>query len=177
MTARQVFDPMMRTARVLYAALVTATLLLAGLSLVVQPTAPQPITLAIHLYMAIVAVLVAVVSFVVPAKTMATASARVRVEVLPSAPGPDGSPLPARFADPTGAARRAMAIAQQGFILSLALSEAISLLGFALHMLGAPLRASLPFFVTGTVLAALRFPTLARFVAPFERAHRATFAE
>lgn len=176
MTARQVFDTMLRTTRVLYGALVTTTVLLAVVSFVVQPNAPQPIQPFMEIYIAVAAVAVAVTSFILPAKTLATAATRTRMEIVPSGVSMEGLPLPPRFADPAGAARRAMAAAQTSFILSLALSEAVSLFGLVLHMLGAPRFVSLPFFVAGTVLAALRFPTVSRFVAPFERAHGASFA-
>lgn len=176
MTARQVLDAMLRTSRVLYGALVAATVLLAAISFIVKPDVPQPIQPLVEIYIAVAAVGVAVTSFVFPAKALATSAARTRMEVVPSGVTMEGLPMPPRFADPLGAARRAMAAAQTSFILSLALSEAVSLFGLVLHMLGAPRPVSLPFFVAGTVLAALRFPTLSRFVAPFERAHGASFA-
>jgi hypothetical protein len=83
---------------------------------------------------------------------------------------------PARFAQPVKAARHALASAQTSFILSMALSEAVSLLGLVLHMQGAPVEASTPFLAAGTLLAAIRFPTPARLLAPYERVHGATFA-
>ena len=82
----------------------------------------------------------------------------------------------ARFANPVEAARRAMALGQTTFILSMALSEAVSLVGLMLHMLGAPIMVSIPFFVVGTTLAAIRFPTVGRLVGDFERTHGASFA-
>ncbi len=176
MTARQVFDQSLRVTRVIHAALVMTTVMLAVVSFVVQPDVPQPAPANMEASLAAVAVVVAVLSFVLPAKTTATAAAAIRVEILPPGVGSDGMPLPPRFADPATAARRAMAAAQTGLILSLALSEAVSLFGLVLHMLGAPHPISLPFFVAGTILAALRFPTVPRLVAPFERAHNASFA-
>ena len=59
----------------------------------------------------------------------------------------------------------------------MALSEVVSLVGLVLHMFGAPLAISIPFFVAGTLLAAIRFPTLPRLVAPYERACGAKFTE
>ncbi len=52
----------------------------------------------------------------------------------------------------------------------------MSLFGFALHMLGAPMPLAAPFFAAGTVLAAVRFPRLTTFVTPFEQAHGAAFS-
>lgn len=176
MTARQVFDQMLRTARVLYGALVMTTVMLPALSFVVKPNVPQPLDPTMQAFLGFMAVGVAVVSFVLPPRAMATTGARIRVEVTPPMPGADGLPMPARFTDPATAARRAMGAAQQGFVLSLALSEAVSLFGFVEHMLGASRLVSTPFFIAGTVLAALRYPTVERFVAPFERTHGATFA-
>jgi hypothetical protein len=58
----------------------------------------------------------------------------------------------------------------------MSLSEAVSLVGFALHMLGGPLPMSSALIAAGTLLAAYRFPTAARLVGPYERAHNASFA-
>jgi len=67
--------------------------------------------------------------------------------------------------------------AQTGFILSMALSEVVSMVGLVLHMFGAPLAISSPFFVAGTLLAVLHFPRLPRLVAPYEQACGAKFTE
>ena len=123
-----------------------------------------------------VAVMLAVASFVVPRTVGANAAKGARAEVLPAEPGYAGMGAAARFANPVEAARRAMALGQTTFILSMALSEAVSLVGLMLHMLGAPIMVSIPFFVVGTTLAAIRFPTVGRLVGDFERTHGASFA-
>jgi hypothetical protein len=173
-TAQQRFKQMMPTVMILYGALVFSTILLAVVSFVVSPDPRQPPPQA-SLEQALVAVAfcVAVASFILPAK-MLPPPAR-SMEVLPPDFGPDGRPQPARFAAPDVAAGRAMAYAQTGFILRMALSEAVSCIGLALHMMGAPRTYSLPLFAAGTVLAAIRFPSVARMVAPFEKVHGASF--
>ncbi|HEX8793964.1 MAG TPA: hypothetical protein VF765_23645, partial [Polyangiaceae bacterium] len=80
MTARQVFDQSLRVTRVLYAALVMTTVMLAVVSFVVQPNVPQPIAPMMAINLGAVAVVVAALSFFLPAKTTATATARIRVE-------------------------------------------------------------------------------------------------
>jgi hypothetical protein len=52
----------------------------------------------------------------------------------------------------------------------------VSVLGLQLHMLGYAPTITMPFIVVGTVLAASRFPTVARLVGRYERLHGASFA-
>lgn len=172
MAAQQVFQRMMGVIRILYGALVLSTVLLGIISFIVPGNAAAP-EQSMELALGLVAVVVAVMSFVLP-RMGAKANTRRIAEVLPPEPQPDGRAV-SRFANPEAAARTALARAQTPFILSMALSEAVSLLGLALHMLGAPQGHTLPFFVAGTVLALVRFPTAGRLVAEFERAHGASF--
>jgi hypothetical protein len=51
----------------------------------------------------------------------------------------------------------------------------VTLLGFVVYFLAGPAAIAGALFATGTLLAASRFPTVARVVGPFERAHGATF--
>jgi hypothetical protein len=172
MTAAQVFARAMPTVRILWAALTVSNLMLAVVSFVVVPhvSAPPPDVNVIVIAMAAFAA--AIASFVLPARLRGRRSA----EVAEPEPTPGGARGPARFVDPPRAARQAMARGQTGFILAMALSESISCDGLVTHMLGAPRAASLPFFVAGTLLCVIRFPTPARIVGPYERLHGASFA-
>jgi hypothetical protein len=80
------------------------------------------------------------------------------------------------FANPTAAARSAFAASYTPFLLSIALSMSVNLVGLALHMVGGPIAESLPLSLFGLVLVALRFPTVPRIFGLCERTHGATFA-
>jgi hypothetical protein len=175
MTARQFFARAMKTVRILWGALLFSNVLLGVVTVLAPSQARHPPELTSVEMLAAAALAVAVASFVVPARMRATYLAASRAETTPAEPTPTGAG-PARFAHPDQAARRAMGGALTPFILSMALSEAVSIVGLQLHMLGAAMTVSTPFIVAGTVLAAVRFPTLARLVGPFERAHAASFA-
>jgi hypothetical protein len=177
MKAQDVVARAMPTIRILWFALTVSTLLLAVVAFVVHPQVRHaPDTTMVALF-GVLGVVLAVTSFVLPATTFAANAKRSPPEVVRAEPTAVAFQPPApRFAQPEKAARQALAIAQTAFILSMALSEAVSLLGLVLHMQGAPPEQSAPFFVAGTLLAALRFPTPARLLAPYERVHGAAFA-
>jgi hypothetical protein len=154
--------------RILWGALTLSTVLLVVVSVIVQQdpqAALQPGQLPV---LAVLALGSAVASFVLPARMAAKAPLK-RPEIVEGAPG--------RFAHAEDAARHALGRGQTGFILSMALSEVVSMVGLVLHMFGAPLAISSPFFVAGTLLAVLHFPRLPRLVAPYERACGAKFTE
>lgn len=171
-TPTQLFQRMLPTARILWAGLVASTLLVAVFAFLVQPDAPAPLAPTLELVLAAMAVAAAVASFVLPG-IVATSNAR-HVDV---GPANQLTGAVARFADPQRAVRQAMAVGQTCLILSMALSEVPSLLGLVLHMLGAPTAHVVPFLVTGTLLSAIRLPTIASLITPFERACGARFAD
>jgi hypothetical protein len=176
MDAQQVFQRSLPTVRILYGALVFSTLLLAFAAFMMKLGVPEPPAQALEAGMAMVALALTVASFVLPRIVGANAAKTARVEILPAEPGYAGAGTPARFADPAGAARRAMALGQTTFILKMALSEAVSCIGVVMHSLGAPHMHVIPFFVLGTTLAAIRFPTPDNLVSDFERVKGASFA-
>jgi hypothetical protein len=176
MTAQQFFKNAMVTVRILWIALTVSNLLLGLITLVVPPQVSQPPDATMQLVFAGIAVALAVGSFVLPARIYAASAAQGRVEVAEPEAMRGGMRGAARFAEPLKAARRAMGLANTPYILSMAISEAVSLLGLVLHMQGAPMTVSTPFIAAGTLLAAARFPTLERLVGPFERLHGASFA-
>jgi hypothetical protein len=154
------------TMRILWGALTMSTLLLVVVAFMArQPQRyPMPASQAWMLFG--VGAVVAVVSFVLPAR-LVVAALRQRKRPAVS----DGA-----FTNLDDAVRLATALGQTPFILSMALSEAVSLLGFVVAFLGGPLEVAAVLFASGTLLAASRFPTRTRILGPFERACGATFA-
>ena len=176
MKAQAFFAQAMRVVLTLWGALTFSNVLLGVLTVVVPSRMPPPKDLTQVAILGALAVGVAIASFVVPARMQLQMARQARAEVAEPEPMPGGMRGPARFAQPEKAARAAMGLALTPFIMSMALSEAVSLLGLVVHMQGAAMTISTPFIVAGTLLAAIRFPTVARMVGPFERAHGATFA-
>jgi hypothetical protein len=174
MSPGQVFQRALPVVRILYGALVFSTVLLAFVAFQVPGATVRP-PQATELVLVVAAVVVAVASFVVPRVVGMNNARLARIEVSPPQPRPDGTSVSA-FANPELAARRAMALGQTTFILKMALSEAVSLFGLCLHMLGAPASHFVPLLAAGTVLSAIRFPTARSLVADLERAKGASFA-
>jgi len=175
MRAQQIFARAIFTARVLWGALTFSCVLLGVVTVIVPSPVSHPPEESFVAIFAAVGFALAIASFVLPARVYANNVALVRVEKVEPEPTPDG-PGPARFAHPELAAGRAMGIATTSLILSMALSEAVGLLGLVLHMQGAPMTLSSAFIGAAVVLAAVRFPTVPRLVEPFERAKGASFA-
>jgi hypothetical protein len=178
MPASPIFQPMLRTSQILWAGLTVSTLVLSVL-IVTMPTntghvAPPdfgPIFV-------VVALVTAGASFFVPARATAAALGRTKEQQLIPGPTDPATGRPTvTFADPATAARSAFGLAFQPLLLSIALSESVTLDGFALHMVGGPTVCALPIGLFGVVLAALRFPTVTRMVGPYEKAYGATFGE
>jgi hypothetical protein len=159
--------------RILWFALVVSTLLLVAVVFKVTPHLdkhPSDPNLEVSLFA--VAGAIAVASFVMPWYFMKQAAGSIGEMLIPGSPG-----APARFREPLPVARKAVAIAQPVFIIAMALSEAVSVIGLSLHMLGGPMEHVLPLMAAGTLLAAVRFPTAGRMAAAFERATGARFAD
>ncbi|HEY3818295.1 MAG TPA: hypothetical protein VGL81_14045 [Polyangiaceae bacterium] len=176
MDTQRILAKPMKVVRILWAALTFSNVLIGVVTCFMPPPRGQVLQSQQLVMLSVFALAAAVASFIVPMRARAQALARVRVELLAG----DGPPVPdrpaGRFANPQDAARKAMANAFTPFIMSMALSEAVSLVGLSLHAVGGPLPLALGFVAAGTVLAASRFPTPARLLAPFERAKGATFA-
>jgi len=177
MTAQQIFARALKTFRVLWFALTVSNLLLGLVTFLVPSRAAHPPDATMWQFFAALGAGLAVASFVVPARMYSRSIAgREPPQITAAEPTPDGSRGAARFAQPELAARAAMPAALTPFILSMALSETVSVLGLQLHMLGYAPTITMPFIVVGTVLAASRFPTVARLVGRYERLHGASFA-
>lgn len=176
MTAHQFLTQQMKVVRILWAALTVSNVLIGVVTVVSHSSSRQAPDPSVQYVLFAAAIGAAVASFVLPARAQAQFLRNVRVEVLPPEPGPMGTGSSARFANPEVAARRAFTGALTPFILSMALSEVPSMVGLSFYTLGGPLGIALALVAAGTLLAASRFPTAARLLAPFERATGATFA-
>jgi hypothetical protein len=176
MTNVERFRARLQTARVLWGALVGSTVMFTvlGVTLPVSPHArPAPNLLPIFWVLSLA---VAVTSFVLPARQAKIAAGAREIELVPGPPLPGTQRPTVTFANPAAAASSAFAVSNTALILAMALSEAVTLFGFALHMIGGPIAGTLPMSLFGVVLAAARFPTVAKMVGAYERAHGATFA-
>jgi hypothetical protein len=176
MAAQRFLKQPMRVIRILWAALTFSNVLLGVVAAFQVPPRGAVLDSQTTILLFACAAGGAVASFVVPRIVLAQALRKVRVEVYPAdSPAPPGTP-PGRFAQPEQAARRAFALAFQPFILSMALSETVSLIGLCIRVTGGSLTTALALVAIGTTLAAWRFPSPTRLLAPFERKHDATFA-
>jgi hypothetical protein len=175
MTLQVRFASALQTMRILWVGLTASTVLLVVVAFKVQHEVQEPLPPLVQAVLVGAAVVVAVTSFVLPARFYGNLPSHVRSEVAETGRMGGFVSQGARFADPDRAAGKAIAVAQTPFILSMALSEAVSLLGFVVAFHGGPITVAGPLFAAGTLLAAIRFPTLARIVGPYERAHGATF--
>jgi hypothetical protein len=175
--------PALKTARILWFALFAATFMYMGVAYGILPkttTPPQnPLMLPVFGGISLV---IAVMSFLVPKMTyqQAAKAANVKIEeeVASSAfPNRYREAMPKRsvFAQPEAATGTAFACFQAPLILSLALSESIALFGLVLSQVGFEVTMSLPFFLAGAVLVAIRFPRQAKVLGMFEQVHGASF--
>lgn len=179
-------NPQLRTMRVLWAFLFASTGIYAAV-LAFEVIPPQPRTAEtppLLVPFAALALGLAVMSFVIPKlsykQLVAKSDVRIVEEPIPevfAAGYRQAAPERRVFADPEAAWREAAKCFQPSLILEMALSEAAALLGFVLGFLGSPATVWAPFMIGGAALIAIRFPTRARVVAPFEAALGARFPE
>lgn len=175
--------PRLVTARILWGALLTSTVLVLVVLFMVprEPVAPMPILAPA---LGVVAIGLGIFSFVLPMQQRQRVLRDAKVG-LTEAPDPNpSSVIPYRdapkrlvFADPKAAETTAFASYQVALIVGCALCEAIALFGFMLGFLGHPPAVFLPFFVASWGLMAARFPTMARVRGPLEKAKGAVFPD
>ena len=175
MNTQQFVANAVRTMRILWGALTASTVLLAFVALRMVPAPPSTAPGANLVVIAVVALGAAVASFLLPANLYRTAARRRRPPLAEPEPGPGGPRGPARFTEHDVATRMAFATYMTPFILSMALSESVSLDGVIEHVFRAPDALTYGLFAAGTLLAAVRYPRPARILAAFERAHGASF--
>src|SRR5512141_3440963 len=106
---------------------------------------PQPLQPLLPPLFGVVSLVIAVVSFMLPAQGYKQIVQRQKPEIAEEADQQGSDIIPYRdapkrrvFASPTDARRMARIAFQTPFILGMALSEAIALFGFALGFLGHP---------------------------------------
>ena len=175
--------PALMTMRILWFALFAATFLYMGVAYGVLPKpAFAPLQPMMAPVFAGISLVMAVMSFLLPRTTykQAARAAKVKIEEeIASSAFPtryrEAMPKRAVFSNPEAAMTKAFACFQAPFILSLALSEAIALFGLVLSQLGFDKLISLPFFLAGAVLVAIRFPQQANVLRAFEQARGASF--
>ena len=175
--------PALMTVRILWFALLVSVFIymgiaygvFAGKAVVPQEPLMPPVFAALSL-------VIAVMSFVMPKFIYRQAAASVNVkiedEVVASAfPKRYRESMPKQhvFADPRDAMSKAFACYMSPFIISVALSEAIALFGLVLAQLGFDMKTSLPFFIVGAALVAVRFPQQETVVTMFENVKGAAF--
>jgi|SRR5215467_11804783 len=142
----------LRVMRILWAAIIASTVVFLVVLLRVGPrsaSSPEPV---VAYALVSVAAVIGVLSFVLPARAYTQAA---RARALPG---------------DTDARRIALVLYMTPFILSLALSEAVALNGFALGFLGFGLTWSVPLFVASWMLLLVRFPTERAILSRFSRA-------
>lgn len=155
---------------ILYAALFASTFVYVLVLFVVKVDVVDPPPPILPMVLGVVALSVAVVSFVLPGITLKTA---VRNLGLATRPAPNFGDQPAGtlvFEDPAEARRRAAPALQTAMILRLALRESIALFGLVVGMLGYGLVAASPFFVASWILFAIAFPSQASLDRELENA-------
>jgi hypothetical protein len=176
MKAQTILANGLRTVRILWAALVVSTLLIPFAASRMEIDPKQTLQTSMAAILGLVALALTIASVVVPRLVLANGARVGTPEVSRPEPIPGVASPPGRFAQPDRAARRALAVCQQPFLLSMALSEAVSLIGLMLHAFGGGLLVAAPFFAAGTLLSLSRFPTFDGLFGPFERIVGASFA-
>jgi hypothetical protein len=161
----------LKTIRILWGSLMASVCMILVVVFVAKNPNPQPPEPMMAPAFALVALMVAGMSFFLPANMKKTAFKNMKLELEEVADTGASDVLPYRdapkrrvFANPKEAARRAFMIYQTSTILECALSEAVGL-GF----LGFPPPIFIPFFVVSLSLMALRFPTVNKAFGPMER--------
>ncbi|MDQ3035226.1 MAG: hypothetical protein M3Y87_22660 [Myxococcota bacterium] len=116
----------------------------------------------------------AISSFLIPALLRRASLAKLSIPTR-EVPDPDAVRGPGgavrmtrEYVDPIAARRRATGLEYVPFVLSLALSLAVTLVGLFAAAFGHPFETWAPFFVCGMALVAIRFPTERSLYGHFE---------
>lgn len=170
--------PRLLTPRILWAALLFSQVLYFGMLAApgLLPRPPVPPEPAMFYGLAGASVVVAALSWVLPALLWRSAAARTNVETKPiESPARSAAYRadvgPRGFADREAALTLALQRGFTPFIVGCALNESVSLFGFVLGFVGYPLLWVLPFFLVSWLMMLPRFPTERGFLGPLARAH------
>jgi len=175
--------PALNTLRIVWFALLASTFMYLGLAVgILAKTAPKPQVNAMLFALPVVALMITIMSFVLPPFLYQQAAKAgdldVIDEVVPNAyPSRYREAMPKRqiFGDPQAAMNKAYASFMTPFILSLALSEAVAIFGLVVVMLGFGVSMGVPYFLLGAGLIAVRFPSQPKVLAKFEEVRGAAF--
>ena len=159
-------QPVSTTLRILWLALSVSTLLIAAVAFLLPPPRLAPGVEAVPVALMVVSAVIAGVSFLLPRSALAGGLKRRASSLLTEPEGVGRRVL--RVDD--AALRVIYAAFQAPFILSMALSEAVSLNGLVLSRLGFAPQLFAPLLGAGTLLALLRLPTEERVLAAAGRA-------
>ncbi|MGF1469104.1 MAG: hypothetical protein ACFCGT_23510 [Sandaracinaceae bacterium] len=158
---------MLRTQRIIYLALLWATLLYAVLPFFLDVSAGSPGPVLV-LAFAVAALGAAGVSVVLPT-LMARRSLLAANLPVHEVPDPNSSvsfrehtPTIRVFTRPEQALEKALGLQQVRLLVELSMAEAVAIFGFLVALLGAPWLYALPFFLLSWALFLPRFPTLTR---------------
>lgn len=123
--------------------------------------------------LAVAALATAITSFALPAFLRRAALAQLSIATR-KVPDPDAlqgfraTPTIRQYVEPRAAAVKASQLAFVPLILSLAMAEAVSIMGLIAGVQGYPFAQCAPFFAVGMTLTAIRFPTERSFFGSFE---------
>ncbi len=149
---------MIRTARILWAALLFSTLILLFVLIQVRahgggsPAPPDPV---MKLGLGVVALATAIVAVLFPRSALRQGLRRIDHSTLNTV---------------DAALRAAFPVYQTTLILGMALAESVALFGFVLVFLGEPLLTGAPFFVVAWGIMLSKAPSARGLVRAFERA-------
>lgn len=174
--------PALFTQRIIWFALLASIFMHAGIAYtILNKQKFRPEQASMPAFLAGLALIIVVVSFILPKTIYRQAAKATNVKIAEQAapnafPGRyrEAMPKQAVFDDPN-ARSYAFASHTTPFIISLALSEAVGLFGLVLTQLGFDMPTTLPFFIAGAVLITIRFPREAKILEMYEEAHGATF--
>lgn len=163
------------TMKVLWGSISSSTLVFLVIGLTVAPAPAEPPPLVMLFAFAALSLGLVGASQVVPKQMLIAALKAQKFQVVePPAEERMFTDSPRRgrkFAQPDQVRQKLIQCAQTPFILGIALSEAIAILGLVLMMLGFQLQHSLGFFVVSWALLLSKFPRL----ESFERVLEATY--
>lgn len=171
--------PNLMTPRILWFALLMSQGMYLGILHVpglVQPPSAPPDPMLLYVFGGS-AFMAGVASFLVPfgiRKNIGRSTRVATVEAVGAARSAsfrETHAAPRAFEDRDAALREGLRRGFAPFIISLALTESIALIGFTLGFLGHPLFVFLPFFIVAWLLMLARFPTEKTFLAPVAEAN------
>ncbi len=173
----------LKVSRILWAAILGATLLFLVVLVVVgqtEPAAASGLPMPMLSAIALVAAMDAVLSVLLPRQLLVRGLRQLELATCERPASErlfaDQPRRPRVFSDPATARRGAVAVFRTTHILGMALAEAVCLFGFVLKYLGASWAVALPFFFVTWLLMAVKFPRARSLELELERVYGADLA-